>query len=46
MALHPRVGRCSPLQMLPLPLVQSVLDLAAPLQPCTVELAHDASPPR
>eukprot|EP00887_Chlorella_sp_A99_P003415 scaffold7.g3415.t1 len=36
LALHPRAGRCSLLQLLPLPLVQQVLDLAAPLQPCTV----------
>ena len=39
LALHPRVGRCSLLQLLPLPLVRQVLDLAAPLQHLAIEVA-------
>ncbi|KAI3434869.1 hypothetical protein D9Q98_002923 [Chlorella vulgaris] len=38
LALHPRVGRCSLLQLLPLAVVREVLDLAAPLQPCELHL--------
>ena len=39
LALHPRAGRCSLLQLLPLQVVREVLDLAAPLGPCTIQLA-------
>ncbi len=42
LALHPRVGRCSLLQLLPLQVVREVLDLAAPLEPCAI---HMAAPP-
>lgn len=38
MALHPRAGRCSVLQLLPLPLVHQVMELAAPLQPCHIQV--------
>lgn len=41
LALHPRVGRCSALQVLPLPLVHEVLQLAAPLEPCLVECSRE-----
>lgn len=39
LALHPRAGRCSLLQLLPLQVVREVLDLAAPLGPCAIHLA-------
>lgn len=39
LALHPRAGRCSLLQLLPLQVVREVLDLAAPLEPCAIHLA-------
>ncbi|EFN57243.1 expressed protein [Chlorella variabilis] len=38
LGLHPRLGRCSLLQLLPLAVVREVLDLAAPLQPCAVHI--------
>ena len=40
LALHPRAGRCSLLQLLPLAVLQEVLDMAAPLQPCTIQVSH------
>ncbi|KAL4434061.1 hypothetical protein ABPG75_000502 [Micractinium tetrahymenae] len=42
-ALHPRAGRCSLLQLLPLGVLRDVLDLAAPLQPCTVHMTEAAA---
>jgi len=39
LALHPRAGRCSLLQLLPLGVLREVLDLAAPLQPCTLHIS-------
>lgn len=39
LGLHPRVGRCSLLSLLPLEVLQQVLDLAAPLQPCVVQVS-------
>jgi hypothetical protein len=39
LALHPRAGRCSLLQLLPLQVVREVLDMAAPLGPCAIQLA-------
>lgn len=36
LALHPRVGRGSLLQLLPLAVFREVLDLAAPLEPCRI----------
>ena len=41
LALHPRVGRCSVLQLLPLALVREVMELVAPLAPCSIEV-HEA----
>lgn len=38
LALHPRAGRCSLLQLLPLAVLREVLDRAAPLQPCSITL--------
>lgn len=38
LALHPRTGRCSALQLLPLPLVHTVMELVAPLAPCTIQV--------
>lgn len=43
LALHPRAGRCSLLQLLPLGVLREVLDLAAPLQPCTVQITDAAA---
>ncbi|KAL4446824.1 hypothetical protein ABPG77_008068 [Micractinium sp. CCAP 211/92] len=40
LALHPRAGRCSLLQLLPLGVLRDVLDLAAPLQPCMVQVTE------
>jgi hypothetical protein len=36
--LHPRAGRCSLLQLLPLPLLRAVVELAAPPVGCRVEV--------
>ena len=44
LALHPRAGRCSLLQLLPLQVVREVLDLAAPLAPCAIQLAALSAP--
>lgn len=43
LALHPRAGRCSLLQLLPLGVLQEVLDLAAPLEPCLVQVTEAAA---
>ena len=40
LALHPRAGRCSLLQLLPLAVLQKILDLAAPLKPCAIYPAY------
>ena len=39
LALHPQAGRCSLLQLLPLQVVREVIDLAAPLASCAIQLA-------
>ena len=44
LALHPRVGRCSVLQLLPLQLLREVMQLAAPLEPCRIQVRELPGP--